>query len=371
MNQPVVAGSNIFPIQQILQEGFSPRRSPQERKLLKQHIPELLWLERLVRNHPDRFDVRVEKLLDWQGPTLPIYSLTMGNRADTTAPTLLLTGGVHGVERIGTQVLLSWLQSLLKRLDWDNALEDMLAKVQLVIVPIVNPTGMYANTRCNSNGIDLNRNAPIDAEDKTPWLGGGHRLGNFLPWYRGKRSGTMEPENAAIEQVIHRQVFNRKHTTVLDLHSGFGLHDRIWFPYAFRKKPIGEIDQYMALKLLWERTYSYHNYIFEPQSVNYLSHGDIWDYFCLQSKHIPNCNFIALTLEMGSWAWVKKRPRQLLSFSGLFHPQIAHRHSRVLRRHLVLLDFLLSATLCHENWMPDKKQEPILKQAANSMWFES
>ncbi|HTF83780.1 MAG TPA: zinc carboxypeptidase, partial [Cellvibrio sp.] len=71
----------------------------------------------------------------------------------------------------------------------------------------------------------------------------------------------------------------------------------------------------------------------------------------------------------GSWAWVKKRPRQLLNFAGLFNPQMKHRHARVLRRHILLLDFMLAAALNSNNWLPDKQQAALLTQTAQSLWF--
>ena len=42
-------------------------------------------------------------------------------------------------------------------------------------------------------------------------------------------------------------------------------------------------------------------------------------------------------MEMGSWTWVKKNPRQFFSLLGIFNPLIQHRQLRVLRRHLPLL----------------------------------
>ncbi|CAH2929990.1 MAG: FIG011155: Zinc carboxypeptidase-related protein [uncultured Paraburkholderia sp.] len=47
-----------------------------------------------------------------------------------------------------------------------------------------------------------------------------------------------------------------------------------------------------------------------------------------------------MTLELGSWLWIKKNPRQLFSRQGFFNPVKAHRTARVLRRHANLLDFL-------------------------------
>ncbi len=346
----------------------SSLRSAELRRELKQKIPELLQLERLIRNYPQHLNAQVELMLQVQHLHLPLYSITLG-KTDTSAPTLLLTGGMHGIERIGSQVLIAWLQTLLERLNWDSHLQQQLAQVQLVLMPILNPVGMYLNQRSNGNGIDLNRNAPVNAEGDVPLLGGGHRLGTFLPWYRGKKNTPMEAENIALEKLLQKRILNRSFSLVVDLHSGFGMRDQLWFPYAYRKKPIHNIADYVALKLLWERSYPNHTYAFEPQSIHYLSHGDLWDYFCLQARSHQQSHFLPLTLEMGSWAWIKKRPRQIFNLAGLFNPQMQHRHARVLRSHLLLLDFMLAATLNYQNWLPDSKQRELLNQTAKSLWF--
>ena len=346
-------------------------RDSAQQKMIAQQLPELLELERLIVQHPQTLTARVEHMLSWRDWQLPLYSVTIGSR-DPQAPAVLMTAGMHGVERIGSQVLIAWMQTLLERMKCDAHLCQLASQIQLVFMPILNPVGMWLNRRCNGNGIDLNRNAPIDAEDDVKLLGGGHRLGGFLPWYRGRKDAPMEPENLALERVIKRQVFGRPMALALDLHSGFGVQDRLWFPHAYRRKPIENIADYVALKMLWERTYPNHIYIFEPQSIHYLSHGDVWDYFhdIFNSRQTQQPqHFLSLTLEMGSWAWVKKRPRQLLNFAGLFNPQMKHRHARVLRRHILLLDFMLAATLNSKHWLPDDKQTGLLTQAANSLWF--
>ncbi|HTF98090.1 MAG TPA: DUF2817 domain-containing protein [Cellvibrio sp.] len=346
----------------------SSLRSAELRRDLKQKIPELLQLERLIRHYPHHLLARNELSLRHGQFEFPLYSISLGN-TDANAPTLLLTGGMHGIERIGSQVLIAWLQTLLERLNWDAGLQYQLAHTQLILMPILNPVGMYLNTRSNGNGVDLNRNAPVNAEGKVPLLGGGHRLGKFLPWYRGRKNAAMEPENIALENIMHTRILNRPFALAVDLHSGFGMRDQLWFPYAYRKKPIQNIAEYVALKMLWERTYPNHTYVFEPQAVHYLSHGDLWDYFYLQSHKKKQEHFLPLTLELGSWAWIKKRPRQIFNMAGLFNPQMQHRHARVLRSHLLLLDFMLAATRNYQHWLPDEKQTGLLKQTANSLWF--
>ena len=75
-----------------------------------------------------------------------------------------------------------------------------------------------------------------------------------------------------------------------------------------------------------------------------MTHGDIWDYLYMQSLSQPQRTFLPLTLEMGSWLWVRKNPRQMLDFFGYFNPVIGHRHHRVLRQHLPLFEFLTAMT---------------------------
>lgn len=205
----------------------SSLRSAALQQDLNQKIPELVELECLIGQHPRHLNVRTEIVLECAQHQLPLYSLTLGSSA-ANAPTILFTGGMHGIERIGSQVLIAWLHTLLERLEWDAHLQHQLTQIQLVVLPILNPVGMYLNQRANGNGVDLNRNAPIDAEGTVPLLGGGHRLGPFLPWYRGRKRGQMEAENLALEQVLQRQIFNRPFAATIDLHSGLGMQDRLW-----------------------------------------------------------------------------------------------------------------------------------------------
>ena len=197
-----------------------PARSVDERVLLKQKLPELLWVERIIRQFPDQITSRIATRLTYKGISFPIYQINLGAQEDSSAPILVLTGGVHGVERIGTQVLLAWLEATLNRLEWDNELANKYQNIRIIILPIVNPTGMFNNTRCNFQGVDLNRNAPLDAEGKTPFLAGGQRFTNKLAWYRGK-SHTLEPENNCLQEILVNEVFNQPFAMALDLHSRF------------------------------------------------------------------------------------------------------------------------------------------------------
>lgn len=334
---------------------------------LRRRLPELATLESLIAGAGPRLRSRVETLVHCDGQALPVYSLELGT-TDANAPTLGLFGGIHGVERIGSQILLCYLQSLLTRLRWDGALAQRLERVRLVMMPLLNPGGMWARRRCNPNGVDLMRNAPVDAEERPAPLLGGQRLSRRLPWFRGRRD-SMELEAEALCRVTQERLLGQPFSLSLDCHSGFGTRDRLWFPYARSRRPIEHLGEAYALQRLFQEAYPHHSYyLFEPQSRHYTTHGDLWDLLYGRSQQGAGL-FLPLTLELGSWLWVKKNPRQLFRSLGLFNPLLPHRHERVLRRHLILLDFLLAATENYGHWLPDASRGDELRQAALAQWY--
>lgn len=336
-------------------------------------LPELHELEHLIdHDRGQHLSTRVVRSLEitrgGRQHQMPIYALTMGN-PDRSVPAVGFFGGIHGLERIGTQVLLVFLRSLLARLRWDRVLHQQLDSVRLVFMPLVNPGGMWLGTRCNPNGVDLMRNSPVEAINRVPFMLGGQRYSPRLPWFRGAPGTPMETESQAVCEIVEQELLGRDFSLVLDCHSGFGLTDRIWFPHAHTPVPIAHLPDISALEDLFSQTHPNHNYLFEPQSRQYLTHGDLWDYMYLRSREYPKSVFLPLTLEMGSWLWVKKNPRQLFSLQGLFNPLPSHRLQRVLRKHGVWLDFLARAACGHENWLPVGAARIAHHERAYSRWY--
>jgi len=336
-----------------------------------QHLPELIELNRLLDEAGDALSARVAHSVEVDGATLPIHVLTLGN-PDPGLPAIGYFAGVHGLERIGTRVLLVFLRGLLNRLKWDPMLHRQLESLRMVFVPLVNPGGMWLNRRGNPNGVDLMRNAPLDALERVPFLLGGQRLSARLPWYRGLAGMPMQAESQVLASVVAAELVPRRFSLSLDCHSGFGLRDRIWFPYAHTAKTFPHLPEVHALKELFEQTYPTHNYVVEPQSRQYLAHGDLWDHFYLEARAEAGGAervFLPLTLEMGSWLWVKKNPRQLFSLQGLFNPRPGHRLHRILRRHLLWLDFLARAACGWQHWLPQGDERMRHKKMAMSEWY--
>jgi hypothetical protein len=299
---------------------------------------------------------------------LPLHAITLGN-PDPEVPAIGIFGGVHGLERIGAQVVIAFLQSIISRLRWDTTLHRQLEQVRLVFVPAVNPGGMLRRTRANPNGVDLMRNAPLDARERVPFLIGGHRFGPGLPWYRGPADRPMEVETRALCRLVEEELLSHRFSIAIDCHSGFGVHDRIWFPYAHTAQPIPHLPEMHALLEIFDQSHSHHRYVFEPQSRQYLAHGDLWDYLYLRSLEQAGRVFLPLTLEMGSWLWVKKNPRQLLSRHGIFNPLIEHRRQRVLRRHISWLDFMTRAASGHALWQPAGAARDLHRARAMQRWY--
>ena len=340
------------------------------------NLPELSELQRIVADGgahlQQRLMCEVSSRAAPNTARLPVLAITLGNPS-LDVPAVGFFGGVHGLERIGAEVVIAHLASLVTRLGWDSSLHRQLESLRLVFMPIVNPGGMARATRANPNGVDLMRNAPVQASEPVPFGVGGQRRSARLPWYRGAAGAPMEAENLAVCRVVEEELLTREFSIVIDCHSGFGTRDRVWFPYAHTARPIPHLAEVFAFSQILDQTHPQHRYVVEPQSSQYLAHGDLWDHLYLRSLMAsatqPKRTFLPLTLEMGSWLWVKKNPRQLFSRGGLFNPLIEHRRQRVLRRHVAWLDFVMRAALSHRRWAPQGAARAEAHAHALSRWY--
>ena len=328
-------------------------------------FPEYDQLLALLDTGSHVLDTRVICETMVQGRRFGVHVATLGSR-DPGAPAIGIFGGIHGLERIGTQLVLDYLRSVLSRLAWDELLHRELQSVRLVFMPIVNPGGMWAGTRANPNGVDLMRNGPQDADARVPFLAGGQRIGAWLPWYRGPAGAPMETESRALLRVVQEELLPRPLSFAVDCHSGYGWRDSIWFPYAGTRRPMAHLPEMYLLKTLFEQAHPHHGYTFEPQSHQYLLHGDLWDHAYDLTPH--GNLFLPMTLELGSWLWIKKNPRQLFSREGIFNPIKAHRTARVLRRHVSLFDFLGRVAFAPDRWLPRGAQRDDLLLQARAHW---
>jgi hypothetical protein len=334
-------------------------------------LPELAELHEVLDLFGDAADTRVLARVSHGDIEFPIHGVVVGaRRAD--APTLALIGGVHGLERIGTRVVLAGMHTFAQFLTWDRILATTLREVRLVFVPLVNPIGMWLLRRSNGKGVDLMRNAPPHPDASATPLVGGQRWSPRLPWYQGRLDDPMEVEAAALCEFMREWVLPSRAAIALDVHSGFGSVDRLWFPHARTHRPFPGLAEAYALKCLLDATMPNHIYEYEPVSRNYRVQGDLWDHLYDEHRGMVDARgpFLPLTLELGSWSWVRKNPAQLLDVLGSFNPIRPHRLRRTLRRHLPLIEFLLRAVAGSQAWSEfDAHERRRLESEAFRLWY--
>lgn len=335
-------------------------------------IPEIEFIERKVSELGPKVRCEVLTEVSFQNLTAPIHKIVFGSE-DPQAPSLGIVGGVHGLERIGSQVALALFHSLSELVLWDQNVQRALENMRIYFIPVVNPLGIYLRTRSNSRGVDLMRNAPVEGEGDLPFLLSGHRLSPYLPWYRGEQN-VLEPEAQALISAIQNESFQSSTAVTLDIHSGFGFQDQIWFPYAKKTTPFAHLPEVHSFKELLKRTYPHHFYKIEPQA--YSTHGDLWDFLYDEHskenlKSAQKKIFLPLCLEMGSWNWVKKNPLQFFSVLGPFNPVKQHRFQRTLRRHNTLFEFLIRAVQAPQAWaFLSEEQKLKHQQQAIELWYQ-
>jgi len=338
--------------------------------LLEKRLPELIQLQGLIEKVKDFADVKVLAEIKHDDHVFPLYSIEIGS-GNVTDPCLAVVGGVHGLERIGSLMANSALATVTELLSWDSTLRARLKKSRLIFIPILNPVGMFQRSRSNGNNVDLMRNAPVFSEESPNFFYGGHRFSAKLPFYRGPLAQGMELENQALADFFEERVFPAEVSICLDIHSGFGTKDRLWFPYARTKKAFPHFVEAFALRELMNKAYPNHFYSIEPQSLQYTTHGDLWDY--LYDRHYQSRKgsefFLPLTLEMGSWKWVRKNPIQIFDLLGIYNPILPHRRARVLRDHKTFIDFLHRAVLS-KDWIDlETEKRDILRYEALNLWY--
>ena len=97
-----------------------------------------------ITNYPCKYQVLEN--IHYRGKDYPIYSFEIGPEHQDT-PVIGLFGGVHGLEKVGTHVVLSYLNYVLEQLNWNSTIQALFEQVRLVSIPLINPIGFFHQKR--------------------------------------------------------------------------------------------------------------------------------------------------------------------------------------------------------------------------------
>lgn len=294
---------------------------------------------KLVRFKQFGFSTRTK-----EGFRFPIYVLEIGKEKAIKQNVAGLVAGVHGLETIGIRVLLDFLDDLFSRKNSELYREIKDGELGIVCIPILNPGGVAMKRRSNPGGVDLMRNSGVEAV-KAPFFFGGHKLSNVFPYYRGN---VLQAESKVLDRFYNKYLLPAENfmIPVIDIHSGFGAVDHVWWPYAGTHEQC--IDERLFQKIANHLTTKFNHilYRFGPQSETYTTHGDLWDrlynqYQKAKLKSNPNgSRFLPLTLEIGTWADIQLDPWKVFRKRGIFNPARESKQELIISHRKFLTDVL-------------------------------
>ena len=237
----------------------------------------------------------------------PIFGVCFGD-GDYRKPEMLYYAGAHSMEFIGVEAALDVVRKLADR-NMPAALRNALERVNVWVIPVLNPDGYAAVEkmlstglglaigRKNANGVDLNRNFPVGFYQFPRSVFAGSPL-KVSPHYRGGG-----PCSEAESQVFRDFILGRNIKLSLDFHS-FGAC--ILFPYHHTKKKCRDHETLLRLGQgiagRQERPY-----VVKPSWNLYFANGDIDDWM------YDECNVLPLAMEIGKFGMDPRRLETLLN----------------------------------------------------------
>ncbi|EOQ88597.1 zinc carboxypeptidase [Leptospira yanagawae serovar Saopaulo str. Sao Paulo = ATCC 700523] len=280
-----------------------------------------------------------------EGFRFPIYVLEIGKPKAIKKNVSALVAGVHGLETIGIRVLLDFLDHLLTHKTSVLYNEIKNGELGIVCIPILNPGGVAMKRRSNPRGVDLMRNSGVEAV-KAPFFFGGHKYSNFFPYYRGN---VLQSESRVLDRFFYEYLLNAENEMipVVDIHSGFGTIDHVWWPYASIHRPCADEPLFQKMANHFTNSLNHYLYRFGPQSETYTTHGDLWDRLydlflerANSKTNAQNSRFLPLTLEMGTWSDIKIDPWKIFRKRGIFNPARESKQKSIISHRKFLSDVM-------------------------------
>ena len=305
---------------------------------MEKETPELLQLKRLAKNYSDILIMEELGEIEHMGYRSPVNAFYISHKPNPELPTVAFFSCFHGVEWIGSRVLVNFIEHLIREITWDEDIKALTEKVNICGIPVVNPIGRLEHNRSNGNGIDLMRNAPVRS-DKALLLLGGQKFSRHIPWYMGEG---LEKENVIVSKFLDDNVFPSDFKITIDIHSAFLRGSRIWIPYASGKKlPEKETKLFRQVRKTLNSVYKYNPYKYQKQENIYKTHGDFWDHSFDRHGSSAKGTFLPITLEISSREWSVRNFLRKWSLEALFSPSNRKQENSEYIKHIMVFDFII------------------------------
>jgi predicted deacylase len=89
-----------------------------------------------------------------------VVKLSANAKVDDDRPEFKYIANMHGDEIVGRELMVKFIKDLLTGYGKDPEITNLLDRVQIYIMPSMNPDGAAASRRGNGNNVDLNRDFP-------------------------------------------------------------------------------------------------------------------------------------------------------------------------------------------------------------------
>ena len=105
-----------------------------------------------------------------QGRKLWVMKISKNPELDEVKPEVKYISSMHGDEIAGRELLMNWIEELLKNYSSNAAIKSFVDNTEIFIMPSMNPDGSQLRRRGNGNNVDLNRDFPniVSGEANTP-----------------------------------------------------------------------------------------------------------------------------------------------------------------------------------------------------------
>lgn len=173
----------------------------------------------------------------------------------SSRPILFLIGGQHAREWVGPAATLYAVDQLVTEYDTTTRVRDLLQRVEIISIPIINPDG-YVFTWSSSANRFWRKNRRVDAnavaigvDNNRNWgyqwgLDSGSSSSTGSETYRGNH-GFSEPETAAIRDFVHA---NTNIRCAVDIHTA---SQDMMGPWGFQAALSPDHTTFMSLLTVW------------------------------------------------------------------------------------------------------------------------